>query len=232
MQEMQNHSRSVIAVNLKKAALYLGVLLLVVLLDQITKQFIVQNFQLGESKPLIKGVLHFTYILNEGAAFGMLADQRWIFILLSTVSVLAITVYMVLRSERIGYLMGIALSMVAGGGIGNMVDRVGNGEVFGAGAVIDFIDFCAFPELWSWIFNIADAAVCVGAGLLFLAVILDEVKAAKREKAMKSSENATENMTEHTVEQTAENLTDNTVDAVAKDGSEANIGPTGEADHD
>lgn len=195
MQEMQNHSgsvkdRSVIAVNYKKAALYFGVLLLVILLDQITKYLIVQNFELGESKPLIDGVLHFTYILNRGAAFGMLADQRWIFLVLSTVAVIAIMAYTILRSQKIGYLWGISLSMVAGGGAGNMIDRVWNGEVFGAGAVVDFIDFCAFPELWSWIFNVADAAVCVGAAMIFLAVILDEVKLAKEEKAQKAAEAA------------------------------------------
>ena len=68
-----------------------------------------------------------------------------------------------------------------------MIDRIWNGEVFGSGAVIDFIDFCAFPELWSWIFNVADAAVCVGAALVFLAVVLDEIKSAKEEKAKKAA---------------------------------------------
>ena len=191
MQQMQNHSgsvkdQSVIAVNYKKAALFSGVLLLVILLDQLTKYWVVQNFTLGESKPVIKGVFHFTYILNRGAAFGMLADQRWIFLILSTVSISGIYLWLILRSKKIGYLFGIAMSMVAGGGVGNMIDRVWNGEVFGSGAVVDFLDFCAFPELWSWIFNVADAAVCVGAGLVVLAVILDEVKLAREEKAKKS----------------------------------------------
>ncbi len=195
MQEMQNHSgsvkeQSVIAVNYKKAALYTGVLLLVILLDQITKYLIIQNFKLGESKPLIEGVLHFTYILNKGAAFGMLADQRWIFIILSTISISAIILWIILRSAKMNYLWGTSLAMIAGGGVGNMIDRVWNGEIFGSGAVIDFIDFCAFPELWSWIFNVADAAVCVGAALVFLAVVLDEIKAAKEEKAKKAAASA------------------------------------------
>ena len=193
MQQMQNHSgsvknRSVIAVNYKKAALFSGVLLLVILLDQLTKYWVVQNFTLGESKPVIKGVFHFTYILNRGAAFGMLADQRWIFLILSTVSISGIYLWLILRSKKIGYLFGTAMSMVAGGGVGNMIDRVWNGEVFGSGAVVDFLDFCAFPELWSWIFNVADAAVCVGAGLVVLAVIIDEVKLSKEEKAKKAAE--------------------------------------------
>ena len=195
MQQMQNHSRSVkdesvIAVNAKKAALYIGVLLLVVLLDQITKLIVITNMSLGESIPLIDGVFHFTYILNRGAAFGMLADQRWIFIVLSTVAVLAIAAYLVLRSRKIGTLWGIALAMVCGGGVGNMIDRLWNGDTFGSGAVIDFLDFCAFPKLWSWIFNVADAAVCIGAGLIILAVIWDEVKESRRIKAEQAAEAA------------------------------------------
>ena len=179
-----------IAVNAKKAALYIGVLLLVVLLDQITKLIVITNMSLGESVPLIDGVFHFTYILNRGAAFGMLADQRWIFIVLSTVAVLAIAAYLVLRSRKIGTLWGIALAMVCGGGVGNMIDRLWNGDTFGSGAVIDFLDFCAFPKLWSWIFNVADAAVCIGAGLIILAVIWDEVKESRRIKAEKAAEAA------------------------------------------
>ena len=188
MQEMQNVSRtpeqseSVIAIQPLKAALFSGVLLLVVILDQITKMIVVKNMELGESIPLIKDVFHFTYILNEGAAFGMLADHRWIFLILSTVSVLGISAYLIIRSRNIGLLFGISLSMIAGGGIGNMIDRIWNGEVFGSGAVIDFIDFCAFPQVWTWIFNVADAAVCVGAGLIFLAIILDEIKEARKRK--------------------------------------------------
>ena len=188
MQEMQNHSRSVkdgsvIAVNVRKAALYIGVLLLVVLLDQITKLLIVNNFELGESKPLIEGVFHFTYILNDGAAFGMLSDHRWVFIVLSSVAVVGIGTYLVIRSQKIGTLWGVSMSMIVGGGVGNMIDRLWNGETFGDGAVIDFLDFCAFPNLWSWIFNVADAAVCIGAGLIVLAVIVDEIKEARRKKA-------------------------------------------------
>ena len=188
MQEMQNHSRSVkdgsvIAVNVRKAALYIGVLLLVVLLDQITKLLIVNNFELGDSKPLIEGVFHFTYILNDGAAFGMLSDHRWVFIVLSSVAVVGIGTYLVIRSQKIGTLWGVSMSMIVGGGVGNMIDRLWNGETFGDGAVIDFLDFCAFPNLWSWIFNVADAAVCIGAGLIVLAVIVDEIKEARRKKA-------------------------------------------------
>jgi lipoprotein signal peptidase len=60
-----------------------------------------------------------------------------------------------------------------------MIDRVK------LGYVIDFLDFCAFPELWKWVFNVADAFVCVGGGMLVLWLILSMVKEAKEEKAAK-----------------------------------------------
>jgi signal peptidase II len=60
-----------------------------------------------------------------------------------------------------------------------MIDRIR------LGYVIDFIDFCAFPKIWMWIFNVADICVCVGAGLLALWMILDTVKQMKAEKAQK-----------------------------------------------
>ena len=70
--------------------------------------------------------------------------------------------------------------MILGGGIGNMIDRIFYGEV------VDFLDFCAFPELWSWIFNLADSFVCVGVGLLMLYYILAEIKHAREEKSKKN----------------------------------------------
>ena len=82
-------------------------------------------------------------------------------------------------------LKGIAFSLFIGGGIGNMVERIFNGDVVGEGLVTDFIDFCAFPNLWRWVFNIADSAVCVGTFMLSAWLIVDTVKAYKLEKAQK-----------------------------------------------
>ena len=74
-----------------------------------------------------------------------------------------------------GRILAAALALVIGGGIGNMIDRVAYGFV------VDFIDFCAF-DFWKWVFNIADSAVCVGAGLFILFLILDTVKEFKKGK--------------------------------------------------
>ena len=98
--------------------------------------------------------------------------------LLSTVAIVAILTYLFWKKPQDKLLLS-ALIMVTGGGIGNMIDRVA------LGYVIDFIDFCAFPKLWMWIFNIADSFVCVGAGVLALWMVLDTVKEYKKEKAQK-----------------------------------------------
>ena len=73
-------------------------------------------------------------------------------------------------------LLSTALAFVIGGGIGNMIDRIF------LGFVVDFIDFYAFPSVWMWVFNVADAFVCVGAGLMMLYIVLDTVKEIKAKK--------------------------------------------------
>ena len=72
--------------------------------------------------------------------------------------------------------------MIVGGGIGNMIDRIFNGETLFNGVVIDFIDFCAFPEIWMWIFNMADSFVCVGGALFLIFYIREEVINYKKSK--------------------------------------------------
>lgn len=163
--------------------IYIAIVVLSVLLDQITKYAVVANMAEGQSIALIEDVLHLTYITNDGAAMGMMDDYRWVFMTVSTLALIGISVWICICHKKISKLSGIAFSMVVGGGIGNMIDRIFNGEVFGDGVVIDFIDFCAFPEIWKWIFNVADAFVCVGVGLVVLDIILDEVRRYKKAKA-------------------------------------------------
>lgn len=148
-------------------------------LDQLSKYLVVANMGLHESIDIIPGVLRFTYIQNDGAAFGSMDDQRWIFMVLSTVAIVGILVFMFWKKPQDKLLLS-ALILITGGGIGNMIDRVA------LGYVIDFIDFCAFPKIWMWVFNIADSCVCIGAGLLALWLILDTIKESKAEKAKKA----------------------------------------------
>ena len=150
--------------------IWILVMLAVVVLDQVSKLLIEHFMELGESIPLIDGIFHLTYIHNDGAAFGMLSEHRWVFMVLSVVAIVALIVYLFWAKPKSRFVCA-SLAMIVGGGVGNMIDRVR------LNYVIDFLDFCAFPELWKWIFNVADIAVCVGVGLYALYIVLDEVKA-------------------------------------------------------
>lgn len=157
------------------------VIAVVVALDQLTKLIVMNSMELFESIEVIPGVFRFTYILNDGMAFGLLDDKRWIFLLVSTLAIVAILYYMwKYRPDNKLALWG--MSLVIGGGIGNMIDRLFYGESFANGAVVDFIDFCAFPNVWKYIFNVADACVCVGAGIIMLYLIMDIARTSKEEK--------------------------------------------------
>lgn len=159
---------------------FVAIALGVVALDQVSKLLIL-NFLYEDQLVLIPGVLRFTYVENRGMAFGMLSDHRWVFMLLSVVGIALIGAYMWFYvKDRMGR---IALSLIIGGGIGNMIDRVAYGFV------VDFIDFYLF-DFWVWVFNIADSAVCIGAGLFMLYIILDTIKEIKKQKGAKEKNNA------------------------------------------
>ena len=162
---------------------YFFIILLVCVLDQLTKFWsmdliaaangiAVGELYEGATKTILDGVLNFTFIKNDGMAFGLLGEHRWIFMSLSTVGIAAMIAYLIYLKGN-DKLFSFSLSLVIGGGIGNMFDRVA------LGYVVDFIDVRCF-SFWKWIFNVADSAVCIGAGLIILAVILDGVREGKK----------------------------------------------------
>ena len=154
------------------------VIVAAVVVDQVSKVLVIKFLKDLVSVEIIPGILRFTYVENRGAAFGMLSDNRWIFMIISSLAIVALMIYLwKFRPDSI--LACMALSLIAGGGIGNMIDRVA------LGYVVDFIDFCAFPSLWMWVFNIADACVCVGAGLLVLWLILSMIEESREQKIKK-----------------------------------------------
>ncbi|MBE6534400.1 MAG: signal peptidase II [Ruminococcaceae bacterium] len=168
----------------------------VVILDQGTKLLMIYGFGLdeaGESIPLIEDVFHFTCVRNTGAAFGMLGEenQRWIFIIISIIGIAALLVYLWKFRPESKWACA-AISMVIGGGIGNMIDRCFRVGIIGGEErhyVYDFLDFCAFPDLWKWTFNVADAFVCVGAGILMVWCVYSFVQEVKIEKQKKLAAN-------------------------------------------
>ena len=160
--------------------IWLILLIVIIFCDQLSKWLAIISLQGKPSVYLIDGVLRFSYVENRGAAFGMLDEHRWVFLVLSSVAIIGLIVYVCVRPPKSRMLM-TALTLIVGGGIGNMIDRIF------LGYVVDFIDFCAFPDLWMWVFNIADSCVCVGVGLVMLYFIIDTVKEAKKEKAEKAA---------------------------------------------
>jgi signal peptidase II len=154
--------------------LWLLVSLGVIAVDQLTKWLCVAYLKPVGRVTLIPNFLKLTYVENRGAAFGSFTENRWVFMVISTVAIIGVTVYL-LRYCEDNRLLRCALALIVGGGIGNMIDRIA------LGYVIDFIDFCG---IWAYVFNGADSAVCIGAGLMILYVILEiirESKAAKQE---------------------------------------------------
>lgn len=131
---------------------YLGLLLFIA--DQLTKALVRFNFVPGESRPIIDGVIHLTYVRNTGAAFGLFQGQTWLLVALTVVLGFFAFMY---RHEfaratpgvRVAYTLGIS------GALGNFVDRIW------LGWVTDFIDLRVWP-----VFNVADSAIVVGVGLL------------------------------------------------------------------
>lgn len=143
------------------------IIVLITILDQLSKYFVNLNLKDSASIHMIPGVLSFCYHENKGAAWGMLADHRWVFMVISTVAIFAIIAYLIwTRKKKDGVMFRVSLCFFAGGGIGNMIDRVV------LGYVIDFLrfDFIDFP-----IFNVADSFITIGAFLMVLNLILDFV---------------------------------------------------------
>lgn len=135
------------------------------IVDRISKMVVVNNLQLWESIPVIPGFFHLTYILNPGAAFGMMAGKSWFFAG-TAVIVLGGILYFQRSIAREEKLMRLCIGLIAGGAAGNLYDRLFIGQV------IDFLDF----KVWSYIFNVADSAVVVGGIALVILLYRHEKK--------------------------------------------------------
>lgn len=154
---------------LNKALLMLSVAGIVVLLDILTKQWVVSSLTLHYPQRVIGDVLRLTYTHNPGAAFGINIGEhsRLFFLGLSLVALTALG-WMYAVTPRADLLRLVALALVCGGAIGNILDRLR----YDAG-VVDFIDVGLGSHRF-WIFNVADSAVSVGAVLLLISFYLEE----------------------------------------------------------
>lgn len=154
-----------------------------VLLDQVSKILVVEFLDRDTPFVIIEGVFRFKYSENRGAAFGSFEEQRWVFMIASIIGIVGLCIYLFVFKPK-SKLACTAISMVIGGGIGNMIDRIfRTGEIYkGENVVVDFLDFYAFPDIWNAIFNVADSFVCIGAGLLILWCILSIIRESRAEK--------------------------------------------------
>ena len=148
--------------------------------DQLTKYLISTRFELEESRVFLKGFIEFLYIHNRGGAWGLLYGKTYILIPI-TVIVMAVCIILYKKYGKKNKLLFWAIMLVLSGGIGNMIDRV-----FRDGNVIDFLHFEFLPSFP--VFNVADCAIVVGAGLLILYFLVDSVKESKRKSAEKTDE--------------------------------------------
>jgi signal peptidase II len=146
----------------------LGVMGVVVVLDQVTKALVRSNLQLGESRMIIPGFLDLAHVQNTGAAFGMLNDVEFayksvVIVAIAAIALIAIAAY----GAQLGFndrTARLGLAMILGGAFGNLLDRAI------AGHVVDFVDVY-WRDVHFWAFNVADAAITCGAVLVILDTI-------------------------------------------------------------
>lgn len=150
---------------------YFLIALIVFLIDQGTKYLIATGLTIGEQIPVIGNFFLITSHRNTGAAFGILKDQRWFFIAVTTVVVIGIIWYLLKVKKQQNKLLPTALSLVLGGAVGNFLDRAVSGEV------VDFLQF-NFGSYTFPIFNVADSCIVIGVAL----IILDSLLEMRREK--------------------------------------------------
>ena len=134
-----------------------------VVLDIVSKQLVISGMELEQAISVIPGVFDLRYIRNYGAAFSIMQNKRIFLIAATVVMMAALCVYAVKMGNRISKAERIALAMIVGGGIGNLIDRVFFGYV------TDFLDIHIIP-----IFNVADCFVTVGCILLVIAVLSEK----------------------------------------------------------
>ena len=139
--------------------MWIIIILAIVISDQITKQLVLSNLKEIGSIPIIQNIFHLTYVENRGAAFGILQNQKYFFVIMKFIVITAI-IYVLIKHKDLRKSVVICLSLIVGGAIGNLIDRLR------FGFVVDFFDFIIWP-----VFNIADMAIVLAQILLIYIVL-------------------------------------------------------------
>lgn len=146
--------------------IYYLLALVVVIIDQLTKWFIVKYMDLRESISIIDGFLSITSHRNRGAAWGILQGQMVFFIIITIIVIVGIIYFLKIYAEK-SKIYGWGLGLILGGAIGNFIDRLVRKEV------VDFVDTIIFGYDFP-IFNVADAALCVGVALVIFQIFKED----------------------------------------------------------
>ena len=159
---------------------YLAASLAVLFLDQWTKGIVTRTMEVHQSRTVVPDVFDLTYVRNSGAAFGLFAsvDSAIKAVVLNSVAVIVFLIVSAyaLRSSHKSVRLQVGLSLILGGAVGNLLDRVRFGYV------VDFLDFSISGHHWP-AFNVADSAICIGVAVLFLDMLGHEDEAAPRPDA-------------------------------------------------
>jgi signal peptidase II len=157
----------------KNIVLFIFGAIAVIVLDQITKAVITEKLFMYGSHKVIDGFFSLVYVMNPGAAFGFLAGApeifRYIFFISITFLAILLIIYYILKSKSQDVLIVISLTLIFGGAVGNLIDRIR------FGAVVDFLDF--YIGTWHWpAFNAADSAISIGAVLMIWEMLVSRKK--------------------------------------------------------
>ncbi len=139
-------------------------ILLIIILDQTTKYLIKNFLPKGDSLPLIKNLLHLSYVQNFGSAFGIFKKGTVFFIFVSSIAIVFIILLFLYERSR-NKRLRLSLAMILAGAVGNLIDRLKFGYV------IDFIDIRIWP-----VFNIADSFITIGAIFLIYELLKKKVE--------------------------------------------------------
>lgn len=147
----------------RKVSIFISILLLI-LLDQAVKGYVVKEIPLGDMRRFIPKVVSLTYLKNSGAAFSMLENQQWFFTIITLIAMGAAFVYLYRHIKGSIWLL-LGLTLIISGGIGNFIDRLRQGFVVDM-FHLDFMNFA--------IFNVADIYLTIGVGLLLIYLLREE----------------------------------------------------------
>ena len=181
--------------------IWLFVILLVV--DIVTKNIVMNNMYEGQSIDLISGFLRLTYVQNRRAAFGIGIGSgangdlinRIVYLCIALTASVVILIYYIKKFNELKPYIKACLMLVLVGALGNSIDRLFYAS--SGHAVVDFIDLY-FLSFWTYVFNVADCGVVVGAFMLLAYFIVEEVKEFKVKRAQEQAEIAAEKQAKET----------------------------------